>query len=135
MGYRWLALAVVGVHFAYLAYLLLGGFLTWRWPRTWPAHLLAAIWATLVITTAVPCPLTATQNWLRQQAGQPPVTGGFIAHYVRGVFYPAAHETAAQVVVGLLVAISWSGLALRLARTRAGLHREPPSGGGPGSSQ
>jgi uncharacterized protein DUF2784 len=135
MAYRWLALAVVGLHFAYLAYLLFGGFLAWRWPRSWFVHLLAASWATLVITTAVPCPLTAVQNWLRERGGQPPVTGGFIARYVRGVFYPADHETAAQVAVGLLVAVSWTGLAVRLARLRARVHREPPSGGGPGSSQ
>lgn len=118
MGYRWLALAVVGLHFAYLAYLLGGGFLAWRWPWTWLVHLLAAIWAALIVTTAVPCPLTAAQNWLREQGGQPPVTGGFIAHYVRGVFYPANQETAAQIVVGLLIAISWAGLAIRLARFR-----------------
>jgi hypothetical protein len=135
MGYRWLALVVVGLHFGYLVYLLVGGFLAWRWPRSWLAHLLAAVWAALVVTTAVPCPLTAAQNWLRSRGGLAPVTGGFIGHYVRGVCYPADHETAAQVAVGLLAAVSWAGLALRLVRMRAGVHREPPPGGGHGSCQ
>ena len=92
----WRALGdvMVAAHYLFLAYLLGGGFLAWRWRRTIALHVLAAVWATLIIATRVPCPLTALQNAFRERAGQAPVTGGFIEHYVRGVMYPAAYEVA-----------------------------------------
>lgn len=129
MLYRWLALAVAGLHFAYLAYLLFGGFLAWRWPRTIALHLLAVAWAVLTLATRVPCPLTRLQDALRELGGQPSLGSTFIDVYVRGVFYPADHERAAQALVGLLVLVSWLGLAARrgAARRRAGGHL--PGGG------
>ena len=126
MGYRLLADGVAGVHYAYLAYLLAGGFVAWRWPRTIVAHAVAAIWAVLVIMHEVPCPLTAAQNALRERGGEPPLPDSFINSYVRGTFYPADHEVEARVVVAGLVAVSWAGLLLRYNRrrvSRAGTRR------------
>jgi uncharacterized membrane protein len=117
--WRLAADAVVGLHFAFLAYLLVGGFLAWRWPRTIVLHLLTAIWAVLIITTKVPCPLTFLQNEFRRMAGQSEVSGGFIKVYVRGTFYPADRETLTQALVGLVVLGSWAGyLVLRNRRRR-----------------
>lgn len=122
MVYRWLALAVAGLHFAYLAYLLFGGYLAWRWPRTITVHLLVVAWAAFTLATQVPCPLTRVQDALRELGGQRELRSTFINVYVRGVFYPADHERAAQALVGLLVLVSWLGLAARrrTARRRAG---------------
>jgi hypothetical protein len=116
MGYRVLADGVAGLHYAYLAYLLAGGFIAWRWPRTIAAHIVAAIWAVLIIATPVPCPLTAAQNALRELGGQPPLPDSFINIYIRGTFYPASHETDVRVMVAGIVAVSWIGLALRQVR-------------------
>ena len=45
MGYEWLVTLVLALHFAYVAYVVVGGFLAWRWPRAiWP-HLVACAWA------------------------------------------------------------------------------------------
>ena len=33
MGYRLLVDLVVSLHLAFLAFVVLGGFLAWRWPR------------------------------------------------------------------------------------------------------
>jgi len=118
MGYRLLADAVAGLHYAYLAYLLVGGFVAWRWPRTIALHIFAAVWAVLVIATPVPCPLTAAQNALRERGGQPPLRDSFINTYIRGTFYPAAHETETRVVVAGVVVASWIGFALRMRRRR-----------------
>ena len=118
MGYRLLADAVAGLHYAYLAYLLVGGFVAWRWPRTIALHVFAAVWAVLVIATPVPCPLTAAQNALRERGGQPPLRDSFINTYIRGTFYPAAHDTETRVVVAGVVAASWIGFALRMRRRR-----------------
>jgi len=57
MGYRVLTTLVLGVHFAYLAYVVVGGFLAWRWPRTIWAHLVAAAWGLAVVAVPLQCPL------------------------------------------------------------------------------
>ena len=119
MIFRWLALAVVGLHIAYLGYLLVGGFLAWRWPRTIAVHVAAAIWGLLVISGAVPCPLTWLQNVLRRAGGEAPLANSFVDTYVRGVFYPSGQQLITQVVIGTVVGLSWAGLViLRLPRFR-----------------
>ncbi len=116
MGWRLLADLVVAVHFGFLAYLLVGGFLAWRWPRTILTHAVAALWALLIVVVDVPCPLTGLQNALRERGGQHRLSDGFIETYVRGTFYPAAYERASQVIVAVLVLVSWVGFALRRRR-------------------
>ena len=117
MGYRLLADGVAGVHYAYLAYLVGGGFLAWRWPRTIVPHGLAAAWGVAVVAAHWPCPLTAAQNALRSRGGQPRLSDTFINSYIRGTFYPAAHETEARAVAAGVVLASWVGYA-RLVRLR-----------------
>ncbi len=113
--YQWLALTVIALHFVYLAYLVCGGYLAWRWPRTITVHALAVIWGTLIIVTEVTCPLTWLQNTLRTRGGQQELDLSFIDTYVRGVFFPADHEVAARVVVALVIGTSWLGVASRSA--------------------
>ncbi|HEY2041462.1 MAG TPA: DUF2784 domain-containing protein [Jatrophihabitans sp.] len=120
MMYRLMALAVVAVHFGYLGYLLSGGYLAWRWPRTIGLHVLAAVWAALIVGARVPCPLTWLQNDLRVRGGQPRLADSFLNIYVRGVFYPAGAEVEVQLAVAALVIASWAGLALIMSRS-AGL--------------
>lgn len=116
MGWRTLADAVVAVHFAFLAYVVLGGFVAWRWPRTIVLHALAAAWGLLIVTVAVPCPLTALENQFREWGGEDPLHQGFIGTYVTGTLYPAGDERLVQVIVGVVVLTSWVGLALRRRR-------------------
>jgi Protein of Unknown function (DUF2784) len=120
MLYSWLAVAVAGLHFAFLAYLVIGGYLAWRWPRSVALHVLAASWAFLVVAARLPCPLTAAQNWLRRRAQEPALARSFLNTYVRGVFYPADHEQVMQALVALVVLASWTGLLLRYLHHRDG---------------
>ncbi|MGH3509775.1 MAG: DUF2784 domain-containing protein [Nocardioidaceae bacterium] len=117
--YRWLAVGVIGLHFGYLAYLIAGGFVAWRWPRTIWLHLAAVVWAMLSVGLHVKCPLTWLQNQLRTLGDRPPLATNFIGTYVRGVFYPAHHETLTQVAVACVIVVSWAGLAYRRVRSRA----------------
>jgi hypothetical protein len=119
MAYRWLALAICGVHFGYLIYLVTGGYLAWRWPRSLPAHLLAVGWGALVIAVNVPCPLTALQNALRARGGESRLSGSFLDTYVRGVFYPSGHEHLVQAVLGVVILVSWLGVFARGRRDRS----------------
>jgi hypothetical protein len=120
MLYSWLAVAVAGLHFAFLGYLVTGGYLAWRWPRSVALHVLAASWAFVVVAASLPCPLTGAQNWLRHRAQQPRLAQSFLNTYVRGVFYPADHEHVVQALVALVVLASWMGLLLRHLRFRDG---------------
>jgi Protein of Unknown function (DUF2784) len=118
--WRWLADGVVGLHYGYLAYLVGGGFLAWRFHRTIALHALAAVWAALIVVTKVPCPLTALQNTLREQGGQRPLTDSFINLYVRGELFPNDMIGLAQLLVGVVVLTSWVGFALQLRQAGAG---------------
>ncbi len=124
MGYRLLATLILAAHFGYLGYLVLGGFLAWRWPRTAWLHLLAAGWgATIVVADLVAggltCPLTYAEDWARRRAGDSGLATGFIDRYLEGVIYPERFAVAAQGLAAAAVLVSWVGLALRRRRARA----------------
>ena len=115
------AYVAVGLHFAFLALGLLGGFAAWRWPRLIWFQVAAATWLLLVVAVNLPCPLTWAEDEARAHAGLPAHEGGFLANHVAGVFYPVGHERIAQAVAVLLVLSSWAGLAVvRRRRRRAG---------------
>jgi hypothetical protein len=110
MAYSWLATAVLGLHFAYLAYVILGGFLVWRWPRAiWP-HLAVAAWGLIIVVFSLTCPLTYVENWARQKAGEAGLgETGFIDRYIEGVLYPERYARLLQVAVAVMVLGSWLG--------------------------
>jgi hypothetical protein len=107
MGYRFLVTAILAVHFAFLAYVVVGGLLAIRWPRLFWPHLVAAAWGLLVILVPVTCPLTWAENWARQRAGEHALTKGFIDRYIEGVIYPARYTRLIDVLAALVVLISW----------------------------
>lgn len=117
--YEALADLMIGLHFAFLAYLVLGGFLAWRWPITIVTHVAAAIWGVLIVAAHLLCPLTWAMNEFRDLAGDHHHTHSFINAYVKGVLYPAHAELATQALVAAVVIVSWIGFAVRLrSRTR-----------------
>src|SRR5215468_11587770 len=107
VGFQWLVTVVLGTHFAYLAYLLLGGFLAWRWPAMIFPHLAAAVWGVLIVFNLVACPLTIAEVWARRLAGDQPVNGGFIDRYVTGVIYPGKYLVEARLAMALVILISY----------------------------
>jgi Protein of Unknown function (DUF2784) len=110
------ALAVV-VHFAFLCYLVVGGFVALRWRRTIWLHVPVALWGIASTTAHLDCPLTWLERWGRAKAGMAPLPpDGFIAHYIIGVLYPASWAGLVPVVVFALVAVSW----VLYGRPRAG---------------
>jgi hypothetical protein len=109
VAYRVLWGAAVVAHFAYLAYLVFGGFLAWRWTWLFWPHLIAAAWGLLIVLNLVPCPLTWVEDWARRRAGMPILRGGFMDHYVNGVLYPLRYEAAVRVLVAVVVLVSWVG--------------------------
>lgn len=121
MAYRVLADVAMVVHFGYLAYLVLGGFLVWRWPRTIWLHLVAVAWAAFQVLIGIDCPLTYVEDWAREQAGQGGLPEyGFIDHYLTGVIYPEDLLVLMQTLVVVAVAVSWLGFILRRGRRTSG---------------
>ena len=115
--YHLVVVAVVVVHFAFLGYLLVGGFIALRWRRTIWLHVPAALWGIAITAARVDCPLTSLERWSRAKAGMPPLpSDGFIAHYISGVLYPASWAGFVPVVVFALVVVSW----VLYVRTRSG---------------
>ena len=87
MSYRLLADAVLLLHFGFLAFVVGGALLVWRWPRLAWLHLPALAWGAYVVLAGAICPLTPLENALRQ-AGGGGYEGSFIDHYLLPLIYP-----------------------------------------------
>ncbi|MFQ5589019.1 MAG: DUF2784 domain-containing protein [Nitrospiria bacterium] len=105
MLYRVLADFVVLLHFAFICFVVLGGFFLFRWRRVIWLHLPAVTWAVLIELKGGICPLTPLEQGLRQAAGDAGYQGGFIEHYVVSLIYPNRLTPALQVAIGVFVAL------------------------------
>ena len=117
-----LADSLVILHFAFTAFAIFGGFLTWRWPKVAFAHIPALAWGCWVEVSHSICPLTPWENHLRHLAGEAGYQGGFIAHYLVRVLYPPGLTWQIQwLLAAALIAINviaYAGLARRWRPTR-----------------
>jgi hypothetical protein len=100
---------IVALHFAFIGYVVGGGFLALRWRHTMWLHVPAVTWGAAIAANRVDCPLTWVERWARHKAGMAPLPPeGFIAHYVAGTFYPAGWLMGVQLSAFALVAVSWA---------------------------
>lgn len=100
-----LADILVILHFAFTTFVVLGGFLSWRWPRLAVVHLPALAWGCWVEVSHSICPLTPLENHFRHLGGEAGYSEGFLAHYLLRVLYP----------VGLTGHIQWTLAAALIA--------------------
>lgn len=115
--------AVLALHAAFIAFVVLGGLLVLRWPRVAWLHLPAACWGALVEFTGWTCPLTPLEQALRRAAGNSGYDGGFLAHYLLPLIYPAGLTREIGIVLGIgvvLVNALVYALVVRRARQRTG---------------
>ena len=105
MVYRALADCVVLVHAGFVAFVMLGGFLAWRWRAVVWAHVPAALWGAAIEYAGWISPLTPLENALRARAGLEGYRGGFVEHYVIPLLYPAGLTRPAQAVLGSVVVV------------------------------
>ena len=106
--YRLLTDLVVTLHFAFLLFVVGGGFLARRYRWLIAPQLLAAVWGVYVeATPGLICPLTPLENALAVRAGGAGYSGSFIEHYLVPIIYPDGLTRAAQwMLAALVVAIN-----------------------------
>jgi hypothetical protein len=120
--WRLLADSVVLLHLATVGFIVLGGLLTWRWPRMALVHLPFAAWGVAIELGRWTCPLTPLENRLRRLAGDGGYEGGFVERYLLPILYPAGLDenvglALAALVLAANVAI-YAPLVIRLRRLR-----------------
>jgi hypothetical protein len=106
MLYRVLADCVVVIHAAFVVFVVLGGFLAWRWRAVVWVHVPCALWGAAIEFGGWICPLTPLENALRARAGLQGYAGGFIEHYLTPILYPEGLTRSTEVVLGALVLVA-----------------------------
>lgn len=127
MYWKLLADSVVLLHLAFVAFVVAGGFLVWRYPRALFAHAPALLWGIWIEVSGKICPLTPLENHLRTLAGEAGYTGGFVDHYVIPVLYPLGLTRHIQwVLAGILIALNIVAYGGVIVRSRRAPHDRSP---------
>ncbi len=105
MIYLWLAGVVVVLHVVFVAFVVLGGFLVWRWRWVAWAHVPAAIWGVAIELGGWVCPLTPVENTFRARAGLAGYSGGFVEHHLLPLLYPTGLTAPTQLALGSVVVV------------------------------
>jgi len=103
MLYKLAADVVVLIHLGFVLFVVAGGLLVFRWRWVALLHLPAVVWAVLLEFLGWLCPLTPLELSLRAAGGQAGYSGGFVAHYILPVLYPAELDRILQMALGSFV--------------------------------
>ncbi|TAK64747.1 DUF2784 domain-containing protein [Methylobacter sp.] len=107
MIYRFLADAVLIIHFLFIGFVVFGGLFALRSPWVALAHIPAACWGTFIELTAGLCPLTGLEVGFRKMAGDAGYSGSFIEHYLLPIIYPAGLTRDVQLgLAGFVILIN-----------------------------
>ena len=117
MGARTLADLVLGLHFAFIVFAVLGGLLVlWRPLIAW-LHVPSVVWSAFVNLFSQVCPLTPLESRFRYLAGQAGYEGGFVQHYITPLVYPGVMPERWGLIAGLSVLI-WNAFVYALVVLR-----------------
>jgi hypothetical protein len=118
--YRILADAVLTIHFAIVAFVIVGLALVlvgnrcgWSWVNRWwfrLAHLAAIVVVVAQAWLGIVCPLTTLESSLRLKAGEAAYQTSFIEHWLTKILFyeaPTWVFTAAYTLFGLAVLAAW----------------------------
>jgi len=131
MALRALADLVVGVHVAFVLFVVFGGLLVIRRPRIAWLHLPAVAWGAWVELAGLICPLTPLENYLRAQGGGGVYEESFVERYLLPVLYPATLTRELQMALAAAVlAINAAVYGRIIVMRRRGNVRDTPSGSG-----
>lgn len=103
MVYDLLADLVLGIHFLFVVFSILGALSVIHWPKVAWAHIPAVAWAAWIELSGNICPLTPLENGLRIRGGGTGYAGDFVGHYLLELLYPEGLTRAVQILIGLAV--------------------------------
>ncbi len=98
----YLADAVLLLHALFVVFVVFGVLAVVRWPRLAWLHIPCLFWGIWIELSGGICPLTPLENHLRAAAGEARYQGGFLAHYLMPLIYPAGLTRTMQIVFGVL---------------------------------
>lgn len=111
--------AVMLIHFLFIAFALFGSLLLLKWPKLIWLHVPALCWGIYIELSGNICPLTPLENHFRALAGESTYYGGFIAHYLGPIIYPAGLTRGWQYFAfAVLVTVNAIGYGLYFRRRR-----------------
>jgi hypothetical protein len=117
--YGVLADVVMVLHFAFTLFVALGALLlVWR-PRIAWLHLPCLAYGAAIELVGWVCPLTPLEQRLRRLAGGTGYEGGFIAHHLGSILYPADWESLHVWLGALLVGFNLVVYSYLIRRRRA----------------
>ena len=96
---------VVVIHFAFIVWVVAGGFLAIKWAWLALLHLPALVWAVLLEWNGWICPLTPLEKELRAERGLPVYDAGFIENYFLPVIYPEGLTREMQVMLAVALVL------------------------------
>ncbi|MEA3404445.1 MAG: DUF2784 domain-containing protein [Pseudomonadota bacterium] len=105
MGYQLAADFIVLIHFAFIAFVLAGGLLAFKWRWLVWLHIPAVIWGSLIVMVGWICPLSPLEYWLRQLGAGEAYSDSFIDHYLTPVIYPAGFTDEMKIAMGIIVLV------------------------------
>lgn len=105
MLYQIAADFVIFLHFAFIAFVLAGGLLVYKWRWIIWFHIPAALWGSMVVIARWICPLTPIENMFRQASGVEAYSSSFIEHYLVPVIYPTGLNHKIFIVMGIVVIV------------------------------
>ncbi len=105
MIFQVLADLTVGVHFAFVLFVVFGGLLVIKRPAVAWLHVPAAAWGAWIEFAGWICPLTPLENRLRARGGEATYDASFVERYVMPILYPEALTREVQFVLGGLVVV------------------------------
>jgi Protein of Unknown function (DUF2784) len=117
MLYRSLADLVLLLHVAFIAFVLFGGLLAFRWRWAPMVHLPAAAWGVIVELFGLICPLTPLETALRRAGGGTGYSVDFVEQYLVPLVYPAALTYSLQLTLAAIVVVVNVVLYVAVLRT------------------
>jgi hypothetical protein len=105
MIYRIAADIVVALHFAFILFVIIGGFLALKWSWLVWIHVPVVVYGALVEFLSWVCILTPLENRLRARGGALGYDTSFTEHYILPIIYPSELTYQLQVVLGMFVLI------------------------------
>jgi hypothetical protein len=116
MSYHFAATAIALLHLLFILFVLFGAFFVLRWPKLMWLHLPAAAWGVMIEFFGWWCPLTKWENFFLREAGRAGYSGGFVAHYIMPLIYPAGLTRGLEIAIGLFVLVLNAAIYVRVFR-------------------